>query len=125
MSAAPNMVKNAPRTVPCVMGEAATAPPSAGGAAPLAVGDELPVAEPLAELLVDPVAEPDADEAVRDAELAEDPDEAVLLLAELDAAEDTPLAEDDRVTAGPPVGIRLRVVLAGRTSELEGEGSLT
>jgi hypothetical protein len=116
------------------MENVAAAPPSAGGAAPLAVADELPVAvplaeplaEPLVEPLVDPVAEPDAaDEAVRDAELADEPDDAVLFLTELDAAEVAPLAEDDRVTAGPPVGIRLRVVLAGRTSELEGEGSLT
>ena len=108
-----------------MIGEKAEAQPSAGGAAPLAVGGELPVADPLAELLAVPVAEPVADEEVRDTELADNPDEAVLLLAGLDVAEDAPLAEDERVTAGPPVGMRLSVVLAGRTSELEGEASLT
>lgn len=81
------------------MGKVAVAPPSAGGAAPLAVADELLVADPLAEPLADPVAEPGAvDEAVRDAELAElaeEPDDAVLFLTELDAAEVAPLAEDD------------------------------
>ena len=81
------------------MGKVAVAPPSAGGAAPLAAADELLVADPLAEPLADPVAEPGAvDEAVRDAELAElaeEPDDAVLFLTELDAAEVAPLAEDD------------------------------
>lgn len=121
--AAPKTANSAARSVPCAAGEkAAIAPPDAGGAAPLAVGDEVPEAEPLA----DPLAEPDdADAAARDDELAEDPDDVVLLLAELDVAEGAPLAEDDRVTPAPPVGIKLSVVLAGRTSELEGEGSLT
>lgn len=66
-----------------------------------------------------------AEVAVPDEERAEEPGDAVLLLADLDAVEDAAVTDDDRVMPAPPVGMRLSVVLAGRTSELEGEGSLT
>lgn len=105
--------------------DTAAATPEAGGAAPLAVAEEPPDVEPVAEPLADPLAESvDADAEARDVELGETTDDAVLLLATLEVAEGAPLAEDDRVTPTPPVGVKLSVVLAGRTSELEGEGSL-
>lgn len=63
--------------------------------------------------------------ADREDALLEESDDAVLLLAELDAAEDAPAVEDDETMPVSPVEIRLGVVLAGTTSELEGEGSLT
>ena len=73
-----------------------------------------------------PEADPDdVDEAVREAALPEEPDDVVPLLAELDAVADAPVVEEDRVMTGPPVGMRLSVVLAGRTSELDGEESST
>lgn len=101
------------------------APPSdAGGAAPLAVGDELPDAVSVTEPLSEPVVEAD-DEADREAEAAEEPYDTVLLLAALDAPEGDDVAEVDRVELPSPVEIRLSVLLAGRTRELEGEGSLT
>lgn len=95
-------------------------PADAGGAALPAVGDDVP------EPLVDPVAEPD--DPARD-ELAEDPEDAELLLAELLLAElgvaDDKLAEEDRVTPAPPVGITLIAELDEGASELEGEGLST
>ena len=113
--AAPKTANSAPRHIVCTAGKDAVAiPPDAGGAAP-AVGDELPEADPVAEPLADPLADSDdADTAARD-ERAEDPDDALLLLAEADVAEGVPVA-DDEVTPAPPVE------LAERASELEGEG---
>lgn len=88
------------------------------------MGEDVDVLEPLGEPLAEPVVDPDVDEAVCEAALPE-PEAAVPLLAEPDAEADAPVADEDRVTPAPPVGIRLIVVLAGRTSELDGEGSLT
>lgn len=120
--AAPKTANSAPRHVVCTEREdTAAAPPEAGGAAPPAVGDELPEAEPVAEPIADPLAVPDdADAAARD-ELAEDPDGAVLLLTAPDVADAVPVEEDDKVTPVLPVGIKLSVELAERTTELEGE----
>jgi hypothetical protein len=118
--AAPKTASSAPITVVCTAGEYAI-PADAGGAALPAVGDEVPAAEPVAEPCVDSVADPD--DPTRD-ELAEDPDDAELLLAELGVADDK-LADDDRVTPGPPVGITLSAELDEGASELEGEGLST
>lgn len=63
--------------------------------------------------------------AVRDEASAEDPEDTVLLLPEFDTIEAVLVADDAKVTPAPPVGMRLSVVLAGRTSELDGEASLT
>lgn len=127
--AAPRTVSAAPRITALVIGEEVAATPSAGGAAaaPLVEGvAEVPEADPLAEPLAEPVADPDGvDVADREDALLEESDDAVLLLAELDAAEDAPAVEDDETMPVSPVEIRLGVVLAGTTSELEGEGSLT
>lgn len=86
----------------------------------LAVGDGLPDAVSLPELLAEPVAEAN-DVVDREAETVEDPDDAVLLVAALDALESDEVAEPERVTLDAPVGIRLIVLLA--TSELEVEES--
>lgn len=107
-------------------------PPVAGGAAAalLEEGDvdvDVTDADPLAERLAEPVADPDCDDvAFRDEALPETDDAVWLLLelTELDTAEDA-VIEEARVTPAPPVGMRLSVVLAGRTSELDGEGSST
>lgn len=106
--------------VVCTAGEHVI-PADAGGAALPAVGDEVGDVEPVAEPLIDPVAEPD--DAARD-ELAEDPETAEPLLAELGVADDR-LAEDNRVTPAPPVGITLIAELDEGTSELDDEGLST
>ncbi len=121
---APNIMDNTHRTAPCVIVREAAPPSDAGGAAPLAVGDELPDAESLAEPLAESVVETD-DEVVRDAEPEDNPDDAVPLLAAVDAPEGEAVAEDKEVMPAPPVGITLRKVLTGRTVELDGEGSST
>ena len=118
--AAPKTASSAPKNVVCTAGEYAI-PADAGGAALPAVGDEVPEADPVAEPLVDPVAAPD--DSARD-ELAEEPDDAELLLAVLDVADDR-LAEDERVTPAPPVGITLIAELDEGASELEDEGLST
>lgn len=118
--AAPKTASSVPMKVVCTAGEYAI-PADAGGAALPAVGDKVPEAELVAEPLVDLLAEPD--DSARD-ELAEDPDDAELLLAELGVADER-LAEDDRVTPGPPVEITLSVELDEGASELEDEGLST
>lgn len=71
------------------------APPSdAGGATPLAVGNELLDTDADAEPLVKPVVEAD-DEADCEAEAAEEPDDAMLLLTALDAPGGDDVAEAD------------------------------
>jgi hypothetical protein len=104
------------------------ATPSAGGAAaaPLEEGDDEPAElDPLAVLLAEPLAVAEAVELPRDEALVTVPEEDIPSLRELDLIEAVPVADADKVTPAPPVGMRLSVVLAGRTSELEGEGSLT
>jgi hypothetical protein len=109
-----------------VKGEGAAAPPSAGGAAG---NKELSAADLLVEPLAKPLAEPDGvDVEVRVEARFKETGDAVLLLTGLDANEDVPVADVAsiaEVAPAPPVGMGPSVVLAGRTSELEGESWLT
>jgi hypothetical protein len=85
------------------------------------VGDELLEADPVAEPLVEPLAEAE-DVAACDDALIEEASDAVLLLLALDAPEGEAVADDDREEPDPPVAVRLAAVLDGRTSELDGVG---
>lgn len=117
--AAPEMVSSAPRRAPYVRVDVAAAPPSAaGGAAPLAVGEELPDAGPVAESLPGSVAEV-GEVAVGD----EEPAGETVLLLRLEVPEARGVVVDVWLALDLPVDIRLRVELAGRTLELEDEGS--
>lgn len=118
-SAAPAMVSSAPRMAPYAREDAVALPSAAGGAAPLAVGEELPdavlVAEPDADPLPDSVAEGvDGDE---------EPVRVAVLLLRLDASEDRDVAEDDRAETGTLVEMRLSVELVEGARELDDEGS--
>lgn len=82
------------------------------------VGDELLEADPVAEPLVEPLAEAEDVAACDDALEASD---AVLLPLALDAPEGEAVADEDR-EADPLIGVTLTAVLDGRTSELDGVG---
>jgi hypothetical protein len=82
------------------------------------VGDELLEANPVAEPLVEPLAEAEDVAACDDALEASD---AVLLPLALDAPEGEAVADEDR-EADPLIGVTLTAVLDGRTSELDGVG---
>jgi hypothetical protein len=82
------------------------------------VGDELLEADPVAEPLVEPLAEAEDVAACDDALEASD---AVLLRLALDAPEGEAVADEDR-EADPLIGVTLTAVLDGRTSELDGVG---
>jgi hypothetical protein len=82
------------------------------------VGDELLEADPVAEPLVEPLAEAEDVAACDDALEASD---AVLLPLALDAPEGEAVTDEDR-EADPLIGVTLTAVLDGRTSELDGVG---